>query len=124
MISPSDLLNAAPHQLLPPCAPGKTSVFSPTFQGLYGTVSVSLFVSHRFSQNAWCSGVTFARSALVNEFLESGSGFTGNGCVGDVHSPGTAVCGTGRSSTPKTGDPVSRLKTNNNAILEDCATAG
>src|SRR3954471_22110967 len=48
MISPSGLLKAAPHQLLPPCAPGNTRVFSPTFHGVYGTVSVSLLLSHRF----------------------------------------------------------------------------
>ena len=28
----------------------------------------------------------------------SGAGFTGNGCVGHVASPGTVLCGTGRSS--------------------------
>ena len=33
-------------------------------------------------------------------------GFTGNGCVGEYHSPGTSPFGTGRSSTPKIGFPV------------------
>ena len=40
----------------------------------------------------------------------SGAGFTGNGCVGQVFSPGTALCGTGRSSMPKIGSPVTRSK--------------
>ena len=39
----------------------------------------------------------------------SGGGFTGNGCVGDVASPGTSLDGTGRSSTPKMGSPVRRF---------------
>src|SRR5690349_21591119 len=109
MMSPSGRLKVTPHQLLPPCAPGNTSVLAPTFHGLYGTVSASLFVSQRFWQKAWCSGVTFARSCCLNEFRDNGSGLIGNGCVADVHSPGTVVCGTGRSSTPKIGSPVSRL---------------
>src|SRR3954465_5071810 len=106
MIRPSGGLNDAPHQLLPPCAPGNSRMFNPTLHGVNGTVSVSSLVSQRFLQNASCSGVTFVRFSFLNEFLESGGGLTGKGCVGDVHSPGTVVCGTGRSSIPKIGSPV------------------
>ena len=40
----------------------------------------------------------------------SGRGRTGKGCVGDAISPATSLFGTGRSSTPKIGSPVSRLR--------------
>ena len=40
-----------------------------------------------------------------------GGGFVGNGCVGDVCSPGTVDCGTGRSSIGHTGLPVARSNT-------------
>ena len=39
------------------------------------------------------------------------AGLVGYGCVGDVHSPGTSVCGTGRSSMGQTGSPVARSNT-------------
>ena len=39
-----------------------------------------------------------------------GGGFTENGCVGNAASPGTSLFATGRSSTPKIGFPVSRLR--------------
>jgi hypothetical protein len=54
----------------------------------------------------------------------SGSGFTGNGCVGQVASPGTSLCGTGRSSIPKIGSPVTRSKMKSSDILVITATAG
>jgi hypothetical protein len=37
----------------------------------------------------------------------SGLGLIGNGCVGHAASPSASVGGTGRSSTPKIGSPVS-----------------
>ena len=39
----------------------------------------------------------------------SGAGSVGYGCVGDVQSPGTCVCGPGPSSMGQIGSPVSRL---------------
>src|SRR6266545_735631 len=54
----------------------------------------------------------------------SGRGAVGKGCVGQVCSPGTSVCGTGRSSTGKIGSPVSLLSRKRNPILVACATAG
>ena len=50
-------------------------------------------------------------SFSVNDCLANGAGFVGKGCVGDVHSPGTSVCGTGRSTIGQTGWPVLRSKT-------------
>ena len=54
----------------------------------------------------------------------SGGGFTGNGCVGHVASPGTVLCGTARSSMSKIGSPVTRSNTNSSAIFVMTATAG
>ena len=39
-------------------------------------------------------------------------------------SPGTVVCGTGRSSTSNSGSPVSRCSRKSDPILVACATAG
>src|ERR1039457_3724369 len=61
---------------------------------------------------------------MRNVFLLNGGGFNGNGCVAAVTSPGVVVRGTGRSSTPYTGSPVTRSNTNNRPILVICATAG
>ena len=61
-------------------------------------------------------------SFSVNDCRANGGGAVGNGCVGDVHSPGTSVCGTGRSSIGKNGVPVTRSNTNTNPCLVACAT--
>ena len=60
-----------------------------------------------------------SRSAVVGPHASSaercctasGGGAVGKGCVGDATSPGTSLFGTGRSSTGKTGTPVSRFST-------------
>ena len=57
-------------------------------------------------------------------FCVSGSGLTGNGCVGDACSPGTSLFGTGRSSMSKIGLPVTRLSVNINPVLLTMMTAG
>ena len=54
----------------------------------------------------------------------SGGGLSGNGCVGHACSPGTVLLGTGRSSMPKSGSPVTRLKMKSNVIFVITATAG
>ena len=54
----------------------------------------------------------------------SGGGFTGNGCVGEYHSPGTSPAVTLRSSTPNTGLPVSRFRMNIQPVLPISAIAG
>ena len=63
------------------------------------------------------------RSSTVTPWRSNGFGLVGNGCVGDVRSPGTSVCGTGRSSIGQTGAPVARSKTKVNACFVTCATA-
>ena len=50
-------------------------------------------------------------------FGRAARGLSGNGCVGHVASPGTSLCGTGRSSTPNSGSPVSRLKMKSRLIF-------
>ena len=50
-------------------------------------------------------------------------GLVGNGCVGEVSSPGTSLCGTGRSSIGQTGSPVTRSKTKAKPCLVSCTTA-
>ena len=54
----------------------------------------------------------------------SGGGLSGKGCVGHNSSPGVSLFGTGRSSTPKMGWPVSRLRINSKPIFVICASAG
>ena len=44
--------------------------------------------------------------------IEQQGGLVGKGCVGEVSSPSASLFGTGRSSTPKIGFPVSRLRMN------------
>src|SRR5580704_17048760 len=75
---------------------------------------------HNFS----ASGVRLEISSLVIVVLESGGGLTGNGSVGEYHSPGVSPLGTGRSSTPNIGLPVLRSRINNRLILLVSATAG
>ena len=63
-------------------------------------------------------------SSGVNVVGTSGSGLTGNGCVGDSHSPGKPPCGTGRSTIGNNGLPLVRSKTNTKPCLVFCTTAG
>src|SRR5690349_8242451 len=51
------------------------------------------------------------RSASVMYCRQYGFGFKGNGCVGQVCSPGTSETGTGLSSIGNKGFPVSRFNT-------------
>ena len=54
-----------------------------------------------------------------------GGGLIGNGCVGQYSSPGRGLSDmTGRSSTPNTGVPVTRSKTNRRPCFVYTATAG
>src|SRR6185295_19785406 len=97
-IMPSRGLNETPFQLPPPTAPGNNTMFRPSSHGVYGTESTRLYFSQSALQYASCSGVMpFGRSSFFIELRASGAGFTGNGCVGDDFSPGTSLCGTGRS---------------------------
>ena len=60
------------------------------------------------SAAALISGVKSTRSFSPTPSRSYGGGFVGNGCVGDVHSPGTSDAGTGRSSIGQSGSPVTR----------------
>src|SRR5205085_10319197 len=96
----------------------------PVSHGVYGDESRRLYFSQRALQNASCSGVIpLGSSPFFIEFLARGAGFKGNGCVGDDFSPGTSLCGTGRSSIPKIGLPFERSKMKSRPILLICATA-
>ena len=124
IINPNGLLKVTPPQLPPPSAPGNTAMTRSVLHGSYGTESATSYFSHNPLQNASCSGVTVGRSAFVIDMRASGGGLIGKGWVGDVHSPGAFVCGTGRSSMPHIGSPVSRLKTNIRPIFVITATPG
>ena len=54
---------------------------------------------------------------------ENGGGFTGTGCVAQARSPFRSDAGTRRSSSGKSGSPVSRSKTNTCPDFVACATA-
>src|SRR5580658_2500491 len=86
-------------QLPPPSPPGNTIVgFIPT--GVNGPLLCAPpSASNSASQNFCCSGVTLAISSRVIPRRVTGGGLTGNGSVGEYHSPGTSPLGTGRSST-------------------------
>ena len=53
----------------------------------------------------------------MNFSRENGAGRVGKGCVGDDCSPGTSLCGTGRSSIGQIGLPVTRSNTIQQAEL-------
>ena len=65
-------------------------------------------------QIVWHVEVRCARTA---------AGLDGNGCVGDVFSPGTSDCGTGVPTIGQTGWPVTRSKHVELACLLGDATA-
>ena len=54
---------------------------------------------------------------FVTPWRSNAGGLVGNGCVGDVFSPGTVDCGTGRSSIGHTGLPFVRSSTYANDCL-------
>src|SRR3954470_22338224 len=66
---------------------------------------------------ALSSGVKSIRSLSITPLREKAGGLVGNGCVGDVFSPGTSVCGTGRSSIGKIGSAAPRLERKKKACL-------
>src|SRR5262245_8118332 len=96
---PSCGLNATPPQLPPPIVPLNTTGVA---AGPYGGYGPSLYMrsfSHHSAQNLCDSGVTVVMSAFVMPRRAHGAGFVGNGCVGELFSPGTVLSGTRRSST-------------------------
>src|SRR5690349_23076569 len=79
---------AAPPQFAPPLLPGICTVP----RKLGGVNSPSLrALSIMSRKRARSSALRYGeRSSTVNFWREKGGGFTGNGCVGDVFSPGTS----------------------------------
>ena len=61
-------------------------------------------------------------SFSVKDCTANGGRLRRYGCVGHVASPGTSVCGTGRSSIGKNGLPVTRSNTKMKPCLVACAT--
>ncbi len=99
----------------PPLAPGQwidAMIPSSSFGMAGGLKSGPIRYSAMIS-SAWrrSSGVKSIRSSSVSPYISYGAGRVGNGWVGEVFSPGTSDCGTGRSSIGHTGSPVSRLNT-------------
>ena len=68
------------------------------------------------------SAVTMSSGPMLTR--ATGGGLSGIGCVGQYSSPGTSPAGTGRSSTPWIGSPVTRFRMNMKADFPTCATAG
>jgi hypothetical protein len=58
----------------------------------------------------------------VKIWRTNGGGFTGTGCVGEAASPSRSEAGTGRSSTGKSGFPVSRSNRKTKPVFVTCAT--
>ena len=63
------------------------------------------------------------RFSTVAPWRSNAGGFVGNGCVGEVASPGVFDCGTGRSSIGQIGSPVTRSNAKANACLVIWITA-
>jgi hypothetical protein len=55
--------------------------------------------------------VKSTRSSSEIPCRSNAGGLVGNGCVAAVRSPGTSLCGTGRSTIGQIGSPVTRSKT-------------
>src|SRR5579862_3971293 len=86
-----------PPQLNPPSGPGNTTVLVMRTGANGPSFCAPL---KRSSQYLRCSGVNDAISSGFQVMRASGGGFSGNGWVGEYHSPGTSPFATGRSSMP------------------------
>src|SRR5215218_2542879 len=93
---------------------------------LMGVYRPTLFAPSMFARKVCrCCGVMLLcglMSSLVNICFEKGGGAVGNGCVGQLCSPGISLLGTGRSSIGQIGAPVTRSNTNRKPILPASAT--
>ena len=69
------------------------------------------------------SGVSPQASSEPSVIGWSGGGCVGKGWVGESQRPKSSLCGTARSSTGKTGSPVSRCRTKSRPIFVAWATA-
>src|SRR5262245_66092300 len=80
--------NEPPPQLAPPFVPGNIIVQSGPMGRNIGPVTAP---SISFWHSARDSGVTSVNSSNENVCRANGGGFTGNGCVREVCSPGITV---------------------------------
>ena len=110
-----------PPQLVPPALPGNISE-PRRLGGVYIPSQRSDFIVSRHLRRSKPSSPNASSGSSV--VAVSGGGAAGNGCVGDVISPGTSVCGTGRSSIGNNDSPVRRSSTNRIPILVACTSAG
>src|SRR5439155_17683484 len=116
---------AEPGQFVAVPAPtAPTGPFTlPRIGGVKGEVP-TLYFSSTCSACSRSAGVkSITSSGTFRNCREYAGGLVGNGCVGDVFSPGTVDCSTGRSSIGHTGWPVTRSKTYSQPILCGNATA-
>ena len=110
---------AALPQFTPPTLPGNASV--PLRLG--GVKMPSDREALTFSWHHWTSAGVGPQASFAAKPVGT-SEIVGNGCVGELCSPGTSVWGTARSSTGKSGAPVRRFSTNTWPILVLMTTAG
>ena len=71
-------------------------------------ISPRMYGSTISTASARSSGVKSIRSSTVMPCRSNGSGFVGNGWVGEIYSPGVFEPGTGCSTMGQTGSPVTR----------------
>jgi hypothetical protein len=120
-ISPRIGSTAPLPQLAPPLWPGIEML--PRMLGGVKSPSLRALRTLAFIASSSAGGRNGLTSFSVNDWRANGAGLVGNGCVGQLASPGTSDCGTGRSSIGNTGSPVLRSNTNTNPIFVACATA-
>jgi hypothetical protein len=97
-------------QFAPPFSPG-IAIWSRPYAGGVNSPSFRAFTRMVRSRSFSAFSRYGFRSSAVILCRANGGGLVGNGCVGDVFSPGTVDCGTGRSSIGHTGLPFVRSKT-------------
>jgi len=113
--------NAAPLQFMPPRLPGY-STLPRTLGGVKMPSERRLPILLR--QSSRSCGVAPHASSTLSVCGTSGGGAMGKGCVAADASPATSLFGTARSSTPKSGVPVSRPSTNTFPVLLPWMTTG
>ena len=92
-------------QLMPPATPGNWTEPSRLGGVKIPSERLAAILSRHLPRS---HGVSPQASSGESPGGCSGGGSVGKGCVGESLSPGPPACGTGRSSTGKSGAPVSR----------------
>src|SRR5690242_15054016 len=102
--NPFSGFTATPPQFAPPLWPGNEIV--PRKLGGVYKPSLREFLSNSRILACSASVAKGLMSFSVKLSRANGGGLLGKGCVGELNSPGTSDCGTGRSSTGHRGSPV------------------